>query len=105
MLGKLQLIGTTLAQVDIAIGRGELGAAVGILNGAEDALERLRGFDDIIVAGLMKEKARLLRKALLETVERTWSGLVNVDKDSGTVVVRKSANGTPSSRFCAPCSS
>ncbi|KAI5857585.1 Centromere/kinetochore Zw10-domain-containing protein [Tricharina praecox] len=92
VLGKLQLIGTTLAQVDIAIGRGELGAAVGILNGAEDALERLRGFDDIIVAGLMKEKARLLRKALLETVERTWSGLVNVDKDSGTVVVRKSAN-------------
>jgi len=94
-LGKLQLIGTTLAQVDVAISRGELGAAVGILNGAEDALERLRGFDEIIVTGLMKEKARLLRKTLLETVERAWSGLVNADKDSGIVVIKKSTNGTP----------
>jgi len=100
VLGKLQLIGATLAQVDVAIGRGELGAAVGILDGAEDALERLQGFDEIIVAGLMKEKARLLREALLETVERAWSGLVNVDKDSGIVVIRKSANGTASQKSC-----
>jgi centromere/kinetochore protein ZW10 len=95
MLGKLQLIGTTLAQLDVTISRGELDQAVSILDSVEDALERLQGFDEIIVVGLMKEKAKELRKVLLERVEEAWGALVNVEKDKGSVTIRKSVEGRP----------
>jgi hypothetical protein len=93
MLGKLQLIGTTLTQIEDTIERGELDQAVGILSSAEDALERLQGFDEIIVVGLMKEKARMLRKTLLERVEAAWSALFSIEKDNGSVTIRKSLEG------------
>ncbi|KAF8545380.1 Centromere/kinetochore Zw10-domain-containing protein [Trichophaea hybrida] len=89
MLGKLQLIGATLVQVDGAISKGEFDQAVGILRGAEEALERLQGFEEIIVVGLMKEKAKILRKELLSRVEEAWGGLVRVEKEMGWVKIRK----------------
>jgi centromere/kinetochore protein ZW10 len=93
MLGKLQLIGTTLTQIEDTIERGELDQAVSILSSAEDALGRLQGFDEIIVVGLMKEKAKMLRKTLLERVEAAWSALVRIEKDNGLVTIRKSVEG------------
>jgi hypothetical protein len=93
MLGKLQLIGTALVQVDVAINRGEFDQAVEILRGAEEALEKLQGFEEIIVVGLMKEKAKILRKELLEKVEEAWGGLVRVEKEKGWVTIKKSVEG------------
>ena len=94
MLGKLQLIGATLTQVDVATNqRGDFDQAVVILQGAETALEKLHGFDEIIVVGLMKEKAKILRSELLGTLEEAWGGLVTVDGEKKSIAVRKSVQG------------
>lgn len=94
MLGKLQLIGATLTQVDVATNqRRDFDQAVPILQGAEAALEKLHGFDEIIVVGLLKEKATILRNELLRSLEEAWGGLVTVDRDKGSITVRRSVQG------------
>lgn len=81
MLGRLQLIGTTLSQVDLSITRGELDQAVGILDSAGEALAKLKGFEEIIVVGLMKQRCSDLRKLLVQRVDAAWGKLVDVGKD------------------------
>lgn len=94
MLGMLQLIGATLDQVEVSIGRGELDPAVGILESAREALEKLEGLDEIIVVALMKEKSKNLRKLLLERVEEAWSALVKVDRERGEVTLKEFVEST-----------
>jgi hypothetical protein len=89
MLGKLQLIGTTLTQVDVATNRGEYDQSTTLLLNAEDALKKLQGFDGIIVVGLMKEKAKILRRELLEKVEDAWSGIIKVEARKESVTIRR----------------
>jgi centromere/kinetochore protein ZW10 len=92
VLGRLQLIGTTLAQADAALNTGEFDeTVVENLDSAEQTLEKLEGLDGIIVVGLMKEKAKGLRKLLVNKVESAWNSLVQVDKDKRFVKILKVA--------------
>ena len=87
ILGRLQLIGATLTQADVAIQRGEFEPAVAVLDGAEDALSRLAhtGFEDIVVVGLLKEKAKQLRSGLKQRLEDAWGMLMKVDEKNASI--------------------
>lgn len=91
VLGRLQLIGTTLAQVEGVMG-SDLGQAIAVLGGAEDALRKM-GTEGTIVIGLMKERAIGLRKLLKEKVECGWGQLVRVDKQEGSIKIQKNVEG------------
>ncbi|KAI5793186.1 Centromere/kinetochore Zw10-domain-containing protein [Geopyxis carbonaria] len=91
VLGQLQLIGTTLTQVDVAISRGELDQAVSILGGADDALEKLEGFEEIIVVGLMKEKGKQLRELLVNRAEEAWGRMIRADVNNSLVEIKNTA--------------
>jgi len=94
VLGRLQLIGTTLTQVDAALNTGEFDeTVVWNLDGAQQTLEKLEGLDGIVVVGLMKEKAKGLRELLVKKVEGAWNGLVQVDKDKRFVKILIVAEG------------
>lgn len=92
VLGRLQLIGTTLAQVESVMG-SDLGEAVTVLAGAEDALERMGGGPTIVVA-LMREQAVELRRGLKEKVDGGWGGLVEIDKQEGSIKIQRAITGT-----------
>lgn len=92
VLGRLQLIGATLAQVESVMG-SDLGEAVTVLAGAEDALERMGGGPTIVVA-LMREQAVELRRGLKETVDGGWGGLIEIDKREGSIKIQKAITGT-----------
>jgi centromere/kinetochore protein ZW10 len=89
VLGRLQLIWTTISQADVEINRGDFNQAIMTLNGAEEALQRLQNFDQIIIVGLMNEKILMLRKAVVDRVERAWNELVTVNKEKSLLTVRK----------------
>ncbi|KAL7273927.1 ribosome biogenesis protein ytm1 [Rhizina undulata] len=91
LLGRLQLISTTLDQVDAAIVRGELDHAIVMLNSAEDALKKLEGVEEIIVVGLMKLRAKSLRAALVQRVEDGWAAMVKIEKVEGRISVYRDA--------------
>lgn len=91
VLGRLQLIGVTLTQVESVMG-SDLGEAVTVLAGAEDALGRMGGGPTIVVA-LMREQAAALRKGLKEKVDGGWGGLIEIDKQEGSIKIRKDITG------------
>lgn len=95
ILGRLQLIGATLTQVESIIG-SDPGEAITVLAGAEDALERMGGGPTVVVA-LMREQAAGLRKGLRENVDGGWGGLIEIDTQAGSIRIRKEITGMHSS--------
>lgn len=94
ILGRLQLIGATLGQVEILVSGGELGDAIEVLTGAEGALEKMQGAGgETIVVGLMREKAATLRKGLVERVGDSWGKLVEIDQVAGSIRIRREIPG------------
>lgn len=86
-LGKLQLLGTTLTQIDLAIARGRLAEAVPILDSASEALAKLQGFEEIVIVGLMRQRCSDLRKLLVKRAEEAWAKCVSVGE--AQVVIRQ----------------
>lgn len=91
ILGRLQLIGATLTQVESVMGSNP-GEAITVLAGAEDALERMEGGPTIVVA-LMREHAAGLRKALREKVDGGWGGLIEIDTQQGFIKIQREITG------------
>lgn len=91
ILGRLQLISATLAQVEGVMG-GDLGQAIAVLDGAEEALEKMGGSGTIVV-GLMRERAAEMRKLLKEKVEGGWGEMVGIDKQEDSIRIRKNVKG------------
>lgn len=91
ILGRLQLIGATLTQVESVMGSNP-GEAIAVLAGAEDALERMGGGPTLVVA-LMREQAVGLRKGLREKVDGGWGGLIEIDTQQGFIKIQKEITG------------
>lgn len=92
ILGRLQLIGATLTQVENTMG-SDPGSAIAALAGAEEALERMGGGPTVVVA-LMREHAVGLRKGLREKVDGGWGGLIEIDTQAGSIRIQKEITGT-----------
>lgn len=91
VLGRLQLIGATLAQVERVMG-SDLGEAITMLTGVDDALEKMGGGPTIVVA-LMREQAAELRKGLRDKVDGGWGGMIEIDKQEGSIKIQKDVTG------------
>jgi protein transport protein DSL1/ZW10 len=91
MLGQLQLVGSMLSRVEQDLDGGKLDYSIEILNSAEDALGKLALSEETIVMGLMKQKAKHLRSALVKKIEESWGNLLEVNLKDGEVSVKDTA--------------
>lgn len=86
-LGLLQMINSTLGQVEALSAGGELAQAVVVLEGAERALAEMKG--ETIVVELMRERAAGLRKVVMERVQWGWAEVVCIRKEEGELRIRR----------------
>ena len=79
---QLRDISTLLDSAQNAAVNGHILHAISTLEDADDAFKRLGPFMTTRVVGVLRNKQEQLKKALIETIIESWSGLISVDRAS-----------------------
>lgn len=87
---QLRDISTLLDSAQNAAVQGHIMHAIGVLEDAHGAFQRLGPFVNTRVVGVLRNKEEQLKKAIVETVTDSWNGLISVDNVNHKISLHQS---------------